>query len=102
MGGIDATVQSKVVMLRDEPVLIDCDLAELYQIEPEQIRAAIDEMGYLPEGYCFKITRRERKRLILNHPRLEVYNHPLELQLAFPEKGLYLLAPNLMLSLILL
>ncbi len=93
MDSISAKVQSKVVVLRGKMVLLDCDLAELYQIELKQIRDMIDGIVNLPDDYCFKITRRERKRLIVKYPRLGVHAS-LELQLAFPERGLYLLAPN--------
>ena len=93
MDAISTEVKSKVVVLRGKMVLLDCDLAELYQIELEQIRDVIDGIVNLPDDYCFKITRRERKRLIVKHPRLGIHA-PQELQLAFPERGLYLLAPN--------
>ncbi len=94
MDSIRTKVQSKVVELRGKMVLLDCDLAELYQIELEQIRGAIDGIVNLPDDYCFKITRRERKRLLAKHQRLVMCQSD-ELQLAFPERGLYLLAPNL-------
>ena len=69
MDAISTEVKSKVIVLRGKMVLLDCDLAELYQIELEQIRDVIDGIVNLPDDYCFKVTRRERKRLIVKHPR---------------------------------
>jgi ORF6N domain len=56
----DETVISKIYLLREEKVMIDSDLADLYGVETrrlnEQVRRNIDRF---PEDFMFRLTKAE-------------------------------------------
>jgi len=85
-------VEEKIIVLRDIPVLLDSDVAELYGVETMRINEAVkNNPDKFPEGYIFALSKEEKKEVIENFDNLKIKFSP-TLPKAFTEKGLYMLA----------
>ena len=57
-------IQSKIIALRDEKVMIDRDLAELYNVETKQLKRAVRRnLDRFPADFMFELTREEYNSL---------------------------------------
>lgn len=57
-------VESRLVSLRDQKVLLDKDVAELYGVETKRINEAVrNNPERFPDGYYFELTRNEAASL---------------------------------------
>jgi hypothetical protein len=86
-------VEDRVVLLRNEKVIIDSDVAALYGVETKRINEAVkNNPDKFPAGYVFELTPGEKSEVV------EIFDHPTQIKLspalpkAFTEKGLYMLA----------
>ena len=89
-------VEDKIITLRNQQVILDCDVAELYGVQTKEINQAVkNNPRKFPEGYIFKLDSQEitslrSKNLTLkNTGRGQHTKYPPK---AFTEKGLYMLA----------
>jgi phage regulator Rha-like protein len=87
-----SNVNDKIITLRDEKVILDCDVAELYGVETKEINQAVkNNLKKFPKGYVIELKRSEFHDL-----RSKILTTNLEkkrvLPKAFTEKGLYMLA----------
>ena len=90
-------VESKIIEVRGSQVLLDKDVASLYDVQTREINQAVrNNPEKFPEGYAFELNEAESallrsKILTLEHNtgkgRHTKYNYK-----AFSEKGLYMLA----------
>jgi len=86
-------VEGKVIAIRDEQVLIDRDLAELYGVETRDINKAVaNNPDKFPSGYIIELSKCEKKELVENFHRFNKLKHSSVNPKAFTEKGLYMLA----------
>ena len=86
-------VEEKIITLRDQQVILDCDVAELYGVETKRINEAVsNNPEKFPEGYIFELETQERNELVENFDRFERQKHSTSMPKAFTEKGLYMLA----------
>jgi len=54
------SIVSKIIFLRGEKVLLDRDLAELYDVETKQLKRAVRRhIGRFPEDFMFYLTKKE-------------------------------------------
>ena len=85
-------VQEKILFLRNQEVILDADVAELYGVETREVNQAVrNNPNKFPNGYVFEIDKQElielrSKFLIANNSKSRT------LPKAFTEKGLYMLA----------
>ena len=57
-------ITSKIYLLRNEKVLIDRDLAELYGVESRELNQAVKRnLERFPEDFMFQLTREEYNSL---------------------------------------
>jgi phage regulator Rha-like protein len=85
-------VESKLINLRGQNVLLDSDVAGLYGVETREVNQAIkNNPDKFPEGYIFDLTKEEKKEVIKNFDNPKVKFAPFGPK-AFTEKGLYMLA----------
>ncbi|NQU12702.1 MAG: ORF6N domain-containing protein [Desulfobacteraceae bacterium] len=57
-------IQSKIIVVRDEKVMIDRDLAELYSVETKQLKRAVRRnLDRFPADFMFELTREEYNSL---------------------------------------
>ena len=89
-------VEEKIITLRDQQVILDCDVAELYGVETRIINQAVkNNSEKFPQGYIFELDNHEvdslRSKILTlkNGGRGQHSKYPPK---AFTEKGLYMLA----------
>ena len=81
-------VESKVIELRGQKVLIDRDVADLYGVN----QAIKNNPHKFPYGYLFEIDKYEKVELVKNFDRFNSLKHSSINPTAFTERGLYMLA----------
>jgi len=89
-------VEDKVITLRNQNVILDSDVAELYGVETKRINEAVkNNPDKFPQGYIFELLKEESTSLRSKFSTLEKLGkgeHSKYLPKAFTEKGLYMLA----------
>jgi phage regulator Rha-like protein len=86
-------VEEKIITLRNQQVILDCDVAELYGVETRDINKSVkNNPEKFPEGYIMDLSENEKNELVENFHRFERQKHSAVLPKAFTEKGLYMLA----------
>jgi len=86
-------IQSLIIELGDEKVLIDSDVADIYGVATKEINQAVSNNSEkFPDGYIFELTKDEKLEVVKNIDHLEKLKFSPHLPKAFSEKGLYMLA----------
>jgi ribosomal protein L23 len=86
-------VQARIVDIRNQKILIDADVAELYGVETKRINEAVkNNPEKFPEGYLFELDLKEKKELVENFDRFNKLKHSTATIKGFTERGLYMLA----------
>ena len=97
-------VEDKMITLRNQQVILDSDVAELYGVQTKEINQAVkNNPRKFPEGYIFQLDNQEVASLrsnistlegepVKNFHRFEKQKHSTVNPKAFTEKGLYMLA----------
>jgi phage regulator Rha-like protein len=87
------SVESKVITLRDRPVILDSDVAELYGVETREVNQAIkNNPEKFPEGYIIELAAEEWQIMKSKFLISLSAGGKVKLPKAFTEKGLYMLA----------
>ena len=86
-------VEEKIMTLRNQSVILDSDVAVLYDVETREVNQAVknNPKKFPNEGYLFELAKGEKKEVIKNFDNPKIKFSP-ELPKAFTEKGLYMLA----------
>ena len=85
--------QQKILFLRNQEVILDADVAELYGVETKRINEAVkNNTDKFPEGYMFKLTHEELIYLRSKNLTTNISSKARVLPKVFTEKGLYMLA----------
>ena len=86
-------VENRIVEVRNQHVLIDADVAELYGVDTKQINQAVSRNPEkFPDGYIISLTKQEKEEVVTNCDHLQKLKFSPNLPNAFTEKGLYMLA----------
>jgi len=86
-------VEKKVITIREQQVLLDRDVAELYGVETKDINRAVkNNPEKFPERYIFSLCENEKSEVVKNFHHLSMLKFSHALPTAFTEKGLYMLA----------
>lgn len=86
-------VEARVIELRGQKVILDRDVAELYQTETREINKAVkNNPEKFPDGYCFTLQPSEKQYVVENFHRMESLKKSTVEPRAFTERGLYMLA----------
>ena len=84
-------VETRILDIRDNKVILDIDVAELYGVETKRINEAVSrKIDKFPTGYLLEISKEEKAELVANCDRFASLRHSTALPKAFTEKGLYL------------
>ena len=60
-------LEDHIIKLREQPVLLDADVAELYDVETRDINKAVaNNPDKFPEGYVAQLSKREKTELVEN------------------------------------
>ncbi len=86
-------VETRILDIRDNKVILDIDVAELYGVETKRINEAVSRnIEKFPTGYLLELSKEEKAELVANCDRFVSLRHSTALPKAFTEKGLYMLA----------
>ena len=89
----NASVQSRIIIVRDMPVIVDADVAEIYGVETKRINEAVrNNPDKFPEDYMFVLSSDEFTDLRSKISTTKISTKSRALPKAFTEKGLYMLA----------
>lgn len=70
--GLQGSIESRILSIRDKQVMLDRDLAELYGVETKALNQAVKRnIERFPERYRFQLNDSERDKLATNCDRLE-------------------------------
>ena len=86
-------VENKIITLREQQVILDADVAELYGVETRDINKAVkNNPDKFTNGYIFILEPKEKSEVVENFHHLQKLRFSPQLPKAFTEKGLYMLA----------
>ena len=86
-------VEKRMLVLRNQPVLIDADVAEQYGVETKRVNEAVrNNPKKFPYGYIFELDKYEKKEVVENFDHLKKLKFSKVAPTAFTERGLYMLA----------
>ena len=85
-------IEDKIVVMRNTPVLLDSDVAEIYGVETRRINEAVsNNPDKFPEKYMFEVDKQEFEDLRSKFSTTKLSKTRV-LPKAFTERGLYMLA----------
>ena len=86
-------VEARMIVLRNQPVLIDADVAALYGVETRAVNQAVrNNPKKFPYGYIFELDKYEKEEVVKNFDHLNGLKFSKVAPTAFTERGLYMLA----------
>ena len=86
-------VQNKIVLVRNQSVISDADIAKLYGVETKRINEAVrNNPDKFPEDYMFALTSEELQDLRTKISTTNISTKSRTMPKVFTEKGLYMLA----------
>ncbi len=86
-------IESKIIDIRGQKVLLDKDIAKIYGVETKRINEAVkNNPDRFPDGYIIEIDDYEKLKLVENFDRFKMLKHSTINPKAFTEKGLYMFA----------
>jgi hypothetical protein len=86
-------VKSKIIELRDQKVILDSDVAELYGVETRRVNEAVSRnANKFPQGYLIGLTADEWSQVKSQIATSPKGGGKVKLPTAFTERGLYMLA----------
>ena len=87
------TIENKLIKYHDKFVIVDKDVAELYNVATKEVNQAVsNNPTKFPNGYVLELTKEEKTELVKNFDRFNKLKHSTVNPKVFTEKGLYMLA----------
>ncbi len=89
----DKAIQSMIYIFRGKQVMVDRDLAELYQVETKALNQAVKRnINRFPVEFRFQLNNEERKELVTNCDRFEKLKYSTSNPYVFTEQGIVMLS----------
>ncbi len=87
-------IESKIYSIRGQRVMLDSDLAELYEVKTKALKQAVKRnIARFPDDFMFELSTEERDELVTICDRLrESLKHSSVLPIAFTEHGVVMLS----------
>ena len=86
-------IETRIFNLRGEPVMIDRDLADMYQVETKVLNQAVKRnIERFPEQFRFQLNNTEKNELVTNCDRFQNLKHASNNPYAFTERGVAMLS----------
>lgn len=86
-------IESRIFVFRDSQVILDRDLAEMYQVETKVLNQAVKRnIERFPKQFRFQLTDNEKMELVTNCDRFESLKHSSTNPFAFTEQGVAMLS----------
>lgn len=90
---VQQSIESKILTIRNQQVMIDRDLAELYGVETKVLNQAVKRnIERFPEDFMFQLKQNEKNGLVTNCDRFNVLKHSTVPPYAFTEQGVAMLS----------
>jgi len=90
---VQGEISSKILTLRGKHVMLDRDLAKLYNVETKVLNQAVKRnLKRFPNDFMFLLNANEKNELVTNCDRFEKLKHSTAMPHAFTEQGIYMLA----------
>ena len=90
---VDEVVMNKIFIVRGQKVMLDSDLAELYQIETKYLKRQVKRnIERFPEDFMLELTKEEEDSLRCQFGTLKRGEHIKYLPYAFTEQGVAMLS----------
>ena len=90
---IAENIESKIFLIRNQKVMLDFNLAELYEIETRVLKQAVRRnIERFPSDFMFQLSKKEWTELITNCDELNRYKFAPSLPFAFTEQGVAMLS----------
>jgi hypothetical protein len=82
------SIESRILLVRGQKVMIDADLAELYGVPTKALNQAIKRnLGRFPDDFLFRLSRREKEEVVTNCDHLARLRFSPGLPHCFTEHG---------------
>jgi hypothetical protein len=89
----DSIIENKIYTIRGLKVMLDKDLAELYNVETKQLKRQVRRnIERFPEDFMFELTQKENEILRSQIGTLEMGKYSKYLPMAFTEQGVAMLS----------
>ncbi|MFA6025484.1 MAG: ORF6N domain-containing protein, partial [Ignavibacteriaceae bacterium] len=86
-------IESKILLIRGQKVILDRDLAELYGVETKNLNRQVKRNPErFPSEFMFQLTLSEKIELVTDWHRFNSLKHSTVLPFAFTEYGALMLA----------
>ncbi|MDP8216615.1 MAG: ORF6N domain-containing protein [Candidatus Kaelpia imicola] len=90
---VESTVEQKILIIRDQKVLLDRGLAKLYGVSTKALNQAVKRNSKrFPKDFMFKLTEKEKERLVTICDRFKSLKHSSANPNAFTEQGVAMLS----------
>ncbi len=87
------SIRNKVYVIRDQQVMLDRDLAEIYGYEVKRLNEQVkNNISRFPDDFMFKLTKLEVENLRSNFSTANINPKSRTFPYAFTEQGIYMLA----------
>lgn len=86
-------IENRIFTIRDYQVMIDLDLAEMYQVETKVLNQAVKRnLERFPAAFRIQLNNTEKKELVTNCDRFDSMKHSSNNPYAFTEQGVAMLS----------
>ncbi|HAH32212.1 MAG TPA: DNA-binding protein [Elusimicrobia bacterium] len=86
-------IESKIFILRGKRVMIDWDLAHLYEVETKRLNEQVKRnLRRFPPDFMFQLAEEEKKELVAKCDRFKPLKHSSAMPFAFMENGVAMLS----------
>jgi hypothetical protein len=86
-------IENRIFNIRDKQVMIDRDLADLYEVTTKRINEQVKRnIQRFPVSFCFQLDDEERIELVANCDRFKNLKHSSSLPYVFTEQGVAMLS----------
>jgi hypothetical protein len=88
-----ARIQKRIFIIREKRIMIDSDLADLYEVEAKRLNEAVKRnIKRFPADFMFRLTKGEFEKVVANCDHLQNLKFRPTLPYAFTEQGVAMLA----------
>jgi len=86
-------IASRILLIRGEKVMIDADIAELYEVTTKRLNQQVNRnINRFPKHFMFELTKDEKNEVVANCNHLEKLKFSPTLPKVFTEHGIMMLA----------
>lgn len=86
-------IENRILTIRGHQVMVDRDLAELYQVDTKVLNQAVKRnVERFPESFRFRLSSNEKEELVTNCDRFKMLKHSTSNPYVFTEQGVSMLS----------